>query len=392
MRHFDVLDPLVRSALFAREPRPFTADSRTELLGLGLGATLYLPGTRPALASDITARAAAGVISVVVCLEDAVADQDVVAAEQNVVQHLRTLAATSSRADPPLVFVRVRTPSQVTDLVDRLGLAAARLTGFVLPKFTAAAAPDWFAAIATAELAGGVPIKCMPVLESGAVMYGETRHRELLEVAAVLDEHRERVVAVRLGATDLLGLYALRRGRDVNIYDVAVVRDLLAAVVNVLGRADGSGFVLTGPVWEHFPVPERLFKPQLRTTLFAGDPEGLRRRHALIVADHDELLREVVLDKANGLYGKTVIHPSHVAPVHALLVVSHEEYADALAISEAPGGGASSSSYRNKMNEPGPHSAWARTTLRRAELFGVSRPDRGVIDVLAALSGHPLIG
>ena len=43
----------------------------------------------------------------------------------------------------------------------------------------------------------------------------------------------------------------------------------------------------------------------------------------------DGLIREVQLDRANGLVGKTGIHPSHVAVVHALSVVSHEEYRDA---------------------------------------------------------------
>jgi citrate lyase beta subunit len=392
VRHFDFLDRSVLAALFEREPRDFTADTDAETLGMALGATLYMPGTRPALAADVVVRAAAGVVSAVLCLEDAIADQDVEMAEENVVGHVRTLAKGSTRADAPLIFIRVRGPAQVVDLADRLGPSAARLTGFVLPKFIAADAPDWFGALAKAEAVAGVPVMCMPVLETAEVVYRETRNQELFDVATVLDERRERVVAVRLGATDLSGLYGLRRARGVSIYDVGVVRDLLADVVNILGRADGSGFAITGPVWEHFPAPERLFKPQLRTTPFSGDPDGQRLRQEMIVADHDELLREVMLDKANGLYGKTIIHPSHVAPVHALLVVSHEEYDDATSIREATGGGARGSSYRNKLNEAGPHSSWARTTLRRAELFGVSRPDVGVIDVLAALSGHPLIG
>jgi hypothetical protein len=38
------------------------------------------------------------------------------------------------------------------------------------------------------------------------------------------------------------------------------------------------------------------------------------------------------------------------------------------------------------MNEAGPHREWSRATLRRAEIFGVSRAGHGVVDVLAALS------
>jgi len=109
----------------------------------------------------------------------------------------------------------------------------------------------------------------------------------------------------------------------------------------------------------------------------------------MITSDTEGLLREVVLDKANGLTGKTVIHPSHVPAVHALMVVTAEEYADATDILRADrrGGGVCASSYHNKMNESKPHRAWAERTLRRAEAFGVAAEGIGVVDLLIA--GRP---
>ena len=388
MRHFAFLDDEVVADLFDRRPIDFTPDSGHQVLAVALGATLYMPGTRPALARDVEVRGAAGVMSVVLCLEDSVADEQLAEAERNVVEQVQALASRSTRRDAPLLFVRVRTPEQVIDLTERLGPAAARLTGFVLPKFTVHSGVALLDALAKAEAVAGLPLLAMPVLESAEIMYRESRQAALQEVRSLLELHRDRILALRLGAADLSGLYGLRRTRGVNVYDVGVVRDVISDVVNAFGRADGSGFVITGPVWEHFAAPERLFKPLLRATPFSDDPIGLRLRQLLITADHDELLREVVLDKANGLLGKTVIHPSHVGPVHALLVVSHEEYDDALAITAAPGGGASSSSYRNKMNEAGPHRAWARGVLARAELFGVAKAGRGVVDILTAVSAQ----
>ncbi len=386
MRHFAFLEEATLDALFERRPSPFTADSDRHVLAIALGATLYLPGTRPALVRDLEVRCAAGVVSAVLCLEDSVADDEVASAEANVVEQVRLLAGRSSREEAPLLFIRVRRAEQISDLVERLGPASARLTGFVLPKFTAERGVVFFDHLRKAEQVAGVPLLAMPVLESPEVMYLERRRSGLESIRQLLADHRDSVLALRLGATDLAGLYALRRQRDLNVYDVGVVRDVITDVVNVLGRADGTGFVISGPVWEHFAAPERLFKPQLRSTPFVDDIE-LRRQ--LITADHDGLLREVVLDKANGLLGKTVIHPAHVAPVHALLVVSHEEYDDALAIVQSHAGGAASSSYRNKMNEAGPHRPWAQAVLRRAEVFGVSRVGHGVVDLLAALSDRP---
>ena len=127
-----------------------------------------------------------------------------------------------------------------------------------------------------------------------------------------------------------------------------------------------------------------MFATRLRHSPFEPDAEGLRER--LLAHDLDGLLREVALDRANGLLGKTCIHPSHVATVHAVSVVTHEEYSDAADIlcEEHTGGGVLRSAYTNKMNEVKPHRAWALRTMRRAEVFGVARPDVTFVELLAA--------
>ena len=75
-----------------------------------------------------------------------------------------------------------------------------------------------------------------------------------------------------------------------------------------------------------------------------------------------------------------------MAAVHALSTVSHEEYQDALSVLTTceAGGGVSASTYRNKMNEGKPHHSWATRVLRRAKVFGVTRPEVCAVDVLAA--------
>jgi citrate lyase beta subunit len=192
------------------------------------------------------------------------------------------------------------------------------------------------------------------------------------------------VLAVRIGATDLGSVFGLRRPRDLTVYDIRPVADPIADIVNMFGRLGDDGFVVTGPVWEYFSNTERLFKPQLRETPFNLHQERALRAD-LVAKDLDGLIREVVLDHANGLVGKTVIHPSHVPVVHALSVVTYEEYVDARDIVGAgEAAGVSSSSFRNKMNEANPHWHWAAATLRRAEVFGVSNGDVSFVDLLAA--------
>jgi citrate lyase beta subunit len=383
MRHFDFLGDEDRQRLFLREPEHFADSADIELLSVALGATLYTPATRPTLAGDIAKRASEGVVSAVVCLEDAVADIELGDAERNLVRQLRTFAESPGARS--LLFVRVRAPEQIAMIVDRLGGSGSVLTGFVLPKFTDENGAAFLDAVAEASLTSGRRLLAMPVLESAEVIHAETRLETLLAVRRLLDKHRERILAVRLGATDLSAAYGLRRSRDLTIYDVRIVADVIADVVNVFGRADESaGYVVTGPVWEYFTGTERMFKPQLRESPFAEHDER-RLRARLIAHDLDGLIREVALDRANGITGKTVIHPSHVAAVHSLSVVTQEEYLDATDVLDtAAGGGVASSAYRNKMNESKPHTAWARRTMLRARAFGVAREDVSFVDLLGA--------
>lgn len=322
------------ASLFEQQPRrPNRSDPLS--LATGLGATLYCPGTRRDLCGDVVRQRAAGLRSMVLCLEDAVADADVAAGERNVV---RALASLAGEAGLPQLFVRVRSGDQLSRLL-RSAAVLGVVTGVVLPKFDGTGA----ALLREVQRAGeraGRRIYVMPVLESRRVLYRETRLAALLAVRRLLDQHRDDVLAVRLGATDMCGVFGLRRGPDLTVWDVAVVRDALADVVNIFGRE--ADYVVTGPVREHFGV-----------------------------GDDAWMLREVELDRANGLLGKTVIHPSHVPVVHAALAVTHEEHGDALAVLGADGGGALPSAYGNKMNEARPHRVWAQAVVRRAEAFGV---------------------
>ncbi|MBG0739820.1 HpcH/HpaI aldolase/citrate lyase family protein [Paeniglutamicibacter antarcticus] len=416
MRHFDFLTEQQACRLFHARPQALTLESDPELLAVALGATLYSPADRPQLAADVIKQSSRGCLSMVLCLEDSIADNAVEAAEDNVVRTLELLRqeATGPSADggtaPSLdsrlmLFIRVRTPEQMIRLARRCGASLDLLAGFVIPKFDnetgraqlfldalqnvqaihAAARPG---ASGTAQepashrALGNRRLRIMPILESPIVIHRETRSAALANIRTVLQAHREDILAVRIGATDMSSTFGLRRSRDLTIYDVKVVASVIGDIVNVLGRSE-DGFVISGPVWEHYANTERLLRPLLRATPFAeSDDVALRQR--ILLANLDGLMREISLDHANGLLGKTVIHPSHVPLVHALSVISHEEFLDAKEIAGNSSGGAAASAYGNKMNEMKPHQGWARQTLLRAAAFGVAAPEVTFVDFLEA--------
>ncbi|MCW2778574.1 MAG: putative ATP/GTP-binding protein [Frankiales bacterium] len=381
MIHFQHLSDAQRDGLFAVPPQPFSRASGRDVLALALGATLYSPGTRPGLAADARRAASIGATSTVWCLEDAIAHADVPAAQANVVAQLAQLAADDDGL--PLLFVRVRTPEQLLEVVQASGASVRRLTGFVLPKFAPGEGGEaWMAALHDASEHAGQQVYGMPVLEHEDLAWTETRGAHLAGIRALLGAHREQVLAVRVGGTDLCGLFGLRRDSDTTIWEVAVVRDMLADVLNVFARR--GEHLVSGPVWEHFASPERLFRTRLRSTPWERHRVE-RMRDRLVRDDVDELLREVVADRANGFTGKTVIHPTHVSVVNALHAVTREEYDDALTVLAArQSGGVVRSPAGGKMNEIGPHALWAEQVAARASVYGVLAAGDGVVELLDA--------
>ncbi|MGH9226133.1 MAG: HpcH/HpaI aldolase/citrate lyase family protein [Acidimicrobiales bacterium] len=381
IRHFSFLSADDEATVFHTPPQAFDRRSPKGELSHALGATLYTPSLHPRLGSRLSRAVHDGVTSTVVDLEDSIGDHEVGDAEANLVEHLGRLVDEPSTA-LPLIFLRPREPDQIPRLAAMLNGALHLVAGFVLPKFCAANARHWLDAFGGVAATAPLPMYFMPVLEGPELLYRETRLAELLELADVFRVHESDVLAVRVGATDLCGLLGLRRSMDETIYDLAPLRDCLADVVNVLGRPS-SGLLVSGPVWEYFDRQERIWKPQLRETLFERHSATGRALRAKLINRHlDGLIAEVMADRANGLLGKTVIHPSHVRAVNALSVVTAEEYQDALSILSLAGNGASASAFGNKMNEPKPHRAWAERILARSRAFGVYADGVSFVELL----------
>ncbi|MEK3852470.1 MULTISPECIES: HpcH/HpaI aldolase/citrate lyase family protein [Paenibacillus] len=373
--------------------------SPKSILAYAIGAALYMPATRSEVAEEIKNGKHEGLTTVILDLEDAIGDQQVGQAEQSLAQQLLQLLSyvrtgMMSEQQLPLLFVRVRSVEQLERLLNGLGESLSLLTGFVLPKFSSDNGRAYFALISEynrnmhtgAGNASDMPVLYgLPILESSKIIYRETRWKELLSIKEILDEYQEYVLNVRIGATDFSSLYGLRRSPDITIYEIAVIRDCIADIINLFGRV-GSNYVISGPVWEYFSHRERVFKPQLRVSPFEdalGKP-GRHLRMDFISDAVDGLIREVMMDKENGIIGKTIIHPSHIKPVQAMYAVTHEEYMDALEIVERNDGslGVFKSTYANKMNEIKPHLNWAHRIINRSKVYGVLHEQQHFVSLL----------
>ncbi|SDL91982.1 HpcH/HpaI aldolase/citrate lyase family protein [Bacillus sp. OK048] len=375
--------------LFFQKPKSFNKYSGRELLSYGLGATLYMPATRPNIHQELLSKKHEGLTSLVIDLEDAVGDIELEKAEVLLVHELQKLYGEFNKNfltidDFPLMFIRIRNLEQLKRIKEQLGDAIQLLTGVVLPKFSTDSGEALLTEVVNIHTKHK-PFYAMPILESDKIIHKETRMTELMAIKQLLDQYKDNILNVRIGATDFCGVYGIRRSVDTTVYEIAVLRDCIADIINVFQRSE-SPYVISGPVWEYFSSKPRMLKPQLRQTPFReryGD-EGLKWRAELIDQNLDGLIREVLMDIANGLTGKTIIHPTHIKAVQALNVVTYEEYIDACTIveSENSENGVKKSNFSNKMNEIKPHLFWAKKIILKSQLYGVLHEGYTNIDLI----------
>ena len=368
---------------FVREPEDFNKYTDRELLQYCLGATMYMPGTKD-FAPKILSRAMPGLTTIVFCFEDACPENQVAEAEENVHRLLDTVTGAVEKGDlletqVPLIFVRVRSFEQFKHFGEALTKRQLRsLCGINFPKFNAENGYEYYAYLKELNERFDEILYGMPIIEDPEVAYKETRMQELTGIKKILDKYHDLVLQVRVGGTDFSSVFGVRRGVDYSIYDIMAVRECLADIINVCGR--NNAYVISGPVWEYFRAPKELM---FETLPRHGLEDYLMKRLPIVNNEIDGLLREVILDKANGFVGRTVIHPTHVKFVNALMAVTREEYEDAGMILGQKEGGVLKGTGANKMNEVKPHTNWASKIYMRARAFGVIENEGAYVRLFA---------
>ena len=379
MQHYAHIDEEDKEKIFFKQPGTFNKYTPKEKLAYALGAALYIPAVHPKLSQYLITKKYRSLMTLIICLEDGIADDEVEQAEKMLAIAFdeveeAIINGQLKEEELPLLFIRTRSTVQLQALLKQEKMLH-YISGFSLPKFNSIEGYNQLQLIKAAGLKHGESLYAMPILETKQIIDLQTRMEELFALKGLLDADREMILNVRIGATDFSGIYGIRRNIDTTIYDISILRDCITSIINVFGKAEDD-YVLSGPVWEFFSNHSRLLKPALRQTPFKryGEEGKLQREHILHKAE-DGLIKELILDKVNGLCGKTIIHPSHITYVNALQVITREEYEDAMQIVSTASCGVIKSKQSNKMNEIKPHTNWANKILKRAEIYGVLNDD-----------------
>lgn len=230
-----------------------------------LGASLYVPATHKSL-EQILALGCHHARSIIFCTEDSVSPD---ALGWAVCRLTKTLEEAPKDV-PFLRFVRPRNPFVLRQLLESTE-AVSRIDGLVIPKFDETAMPAW------REVLDRHPaLAIMPILETPSLF------REATTIATLdaLNDLSNPIVALRIGANDLLGSIGLKRQPGQTIYDTAL-RGTIERLITIFRPA---GFELAAPVCD-------------------------------LINEPDTLSREVTQDIAWGFFAKTCVHPSQLGLV-----------------------------------------------------------------------------
>ncbi len=365
---------------FVKAPAEFNKHTDRDTLQYCLGATLYMPGTKDI--KEKVLRRQLAVTSLVMCCEDAIKEEDLPLAEKNILEHLdffadRIDAGELTLDDIPLIFVRVRNPGHFKRFVGMMTpRQASVLTGFNFPKFCSRNALDVLMTLVDANNRLGVVLYGMPILEGEEIAFKESRTQELLLLRNILEPYKRLILNIRVGGTDMSSLFGVRRGITSTVYDIMPVRDALSDVLNFFNRY--NDYCVSAAVWEYFRAYndddiDELIRRNFHNALIKGQD--------IVNPAIDGLLKEVLIDRANGFVGKTIIHPTHAKFVNAMFTVVEEEYNDAMQILRTSGGVVKSEG-GGKMNEIGPHRRWAEKIARRADVYGVISKEDSVLSLV----------
>ena len=285
-----------------------------------LGAPLYMPGNRRDILEIANGEKYPWLRAMIFCTEDAVLQADV----DSCVRHLGLCLQGFKNTTQQYRFIRVRNP----DVLGRL-LALPdidKIDGFVLPKFTEDVFNDYL------DQLRDTTFKVMPTLETKEV-FNVNAMTNLCQ-GLLQSDMAENVLMLRIGGNDLMNLLGLRRERASTIYETPLGH-IIAQLVTIFKP---YGFSLSAPVFEYLDDPHTL-------------------------------LREMKMDLAYGLIGKTAIHPTQGPMIEEAFKVNIEDYEMALSLSDldAP----AVFRMHDAMCEVATHQQWATQILSRQQCYGL---------------------
>lgn len=282
-----------------------------------LGATLFVPATHKNIVQIISGDKYPNLKSVVIDTEDGIEDHLLIDALA-IVKEL----VLRYKKNKLLVFIRPKNVEILKEILTYENIDA--VDGFVLPKFSLSNADEYLDALQNTKH------YIMPSIEGRELFSSDA----LIELKDKLDARREKVLLVRFGLEDMLRQLSMKRECNDSIFDFAVSASVVG---NFLAIFKSAGYAVSGGVYPCF-------------------------------SNKDGFIRDVKRDLKEGLFTKTIIHPSQIDLLHELYRVSQKEsdYATKILENEKR-----IINLNGSMGEGKTMSPYAKLIIQRIKVYGL---------------------
>lgn len=343
MRYFDYIEKEHSDKIFYKKPEEFNKNSNKDILKYALGAFLYIPATQYNMIYKTILDNRKMSRPLAICLEDAIGATGEEYAIETLELVLENIKNKVNLNDIPLIFIRIKNPKQLNKIKDIIYKNKNIITGILIPKADGQIIEECINCLDSISLND---LYVLPIVETKEFIYKEIKDEKFLELYKVLLKYKDRILNIRIGLTDILGIYGVRRSKEFSIYENIICSNFINDIITYLSREE-LNIPISGGVSEFYNTENHIIK--------------------------NEFIREIMLDKFHGLVGKTVIHPNQVKIVQIFCIVTYEDYMDAKMILDSLDSkcGVSRSSSGERMNEFNPHLSWARKTIILAKIYGV---------------------
>ena len=345
VKYFNYLEKERLEHIFYKQPQEFDKKTDKDILKYALGAFLYIPANKYEQIYKSVVNQEKEAKPLAICLEDAIGEFG----EREAIENLKLVLDDLSKQvfckleKLPLIFIRVKNKEQLKKIKDILIKNKDFITGIIIPKADSELLEDFISILDNFNLNN---LYIIPIIESSKFIYKEIKETQFQKMYYSILNHKDKILGIRIGLTDVLGMYSIRRKREFCIYDNLIATLFIQDVINYLNR-------------EELDIPISAGVSEL----FNMDDEKIKNLY----------IKEIELDKFHGFVGKTVIHPKQVEIVQALSSITYEDYMDAQDIIKNYNSqiGVKKSSSGDKMNEYKPHYKWAKKIMSLAYIYGV---------------------
>lgn len=303
-----------------------------------LGAVLYMPGNHQNLKNIINNSKIeyTSINSLVMDLEDALDNEYLDMAYANITALIPNLLESNK-----YIFIRIKDEQDIDRLQlknpiihngNRYENILEIISGVVVPKINLERIDKIFTKLEKLNIKF-----VMPIIESN---YELNELKEMKKhIQNKYKEINNKILCIRIGSTDILSEYHLRRNKKNIIYDFLHIKNAISNILNVFSK----DYNISGTVYEYFDD------------------------------DMTTLSNEIEMDILNGMYAKTTIHPKQVYHINENYKVTQKDVNSANTILNPNITAVSKSIDNDRMEEKLPHFNWAKVIKLREEIYGIQQ-------------------